>query len=212
MKKLFLITLTVVFSFSCFSQELKNISLPSPNQSGGKPLMEALNGRQTARSFSTQKLSMQQLSDLLWAAFGINRPESGKRTAPSAVNWQETTIYVCLEEGIYIYDAKKNELIAQIVGDSRKNMGIQGFTADAAVVLAFVADYSKMGDATPKDKKDFYSAVDVGFISQNVYLYCSSEDMSTVVLGAIDRDKISDVLKLNENQKVILTQCVGFPK
>lgn len=174
--------------------------------------MEALNDRQTKRDFSQQKLSEQQLSDMLWAAFGINRPESGRRTAPSAVNWQETDIYVSLESGVYLYDAKKNELTAVISGDHRKDMGKQGFTGDAAVMLVFVADYSKMGLVTPKENKDFYSAVDVGYISQNVYLYCSSENMSTVVLGMIDRDKIKELLKLKEDQKVILSQCVGFPK
>ncbi len=174
--------------------------------------MEALNDRQTKRDFSQQKLTEQQLSDLLWAAFGINRPESGRRTAPSAVNWQETDIYVSLESGIYLYDAKKNELAAIAVGDHRKDMGRQGFTADAAVVLIFVADYSKMGILSSKEDKDFYSAVDVGYISQNVYLYCSSENLATVVLGLIDRDNIKTLLGLKVDQKVILSQCIGFPK
>jgi len=212
MKKLLLFCFILIITYSCFSQELINISLPAPKTSGGKPLMEALKDRQTQRSFSSQKLSDQQLSDLLWAAFGINRPENSRRTAPSAVNWQETDIYVSLESGIYIYDAKKNELTAIAGGDHRKDMGKQGFAADAAVMLIFVADYSKMGLVTPKENKDFYSAVDAGYISQNVYLYCSSENLSTVVLGMIDRDKIKELLKLKEDQKVILSQCVGFPK
>lgn len=212
MKKLLSISFILIITYSCFSQELINISLPAPKTSGGKPLMEALKDRQTQRSFTSQKLSDQQLSDLLWAAFGINRPENGRRTAPSAVNWQETDIYVSLESGIYIYDAKKNELTTIVGGDHRKDMGKQGFTAEAAVMLIFVADYSKMGLVTPKENKDFYSAVDAGYISQNVYLYCSSENLSTVVLGMIDRDKIKELLKLKEDQKVILSQCVGFPK
>jgi len=212
MKRILLIITAMLFSLTCLPQELVNISLPAPNTKGGKPLMEALNDRQTKRDFSQQKLSDQQLSDLLWAGFGINRTESGRRTAPSAVNWQETDIYVSLESGVYLYDAKKNELTAVISGDHRKDMGKQSFTGDAAVMLVFVADYSKMGLVTPKENKDFYSAVDVGYISQNVYLFCSSENMSTVVLGMIDRDKIKELLKLKEDQKVILTQCVGFPK
>jgi len=212
MKRILLIITAMLFSLTCLPQELVNISLPAPNTKGGKPLMEALNDRQTKRDFSQQKLSDQQLSDLLWAGFGINRTESGRRTAPSAVNWQETDIYVSLESGVYLYDAKKNELTAVISGDHRKDMGKQNFTGDAAVMLVFVADYSKMGLVTPKENKDFYSAVDVGYISQNVYLFCSSENMSTVVLGMIDRDKIKELLKLKEDQKVILTQCVGFPK
>ncbi|HNW70128.1 MAG TPA: SagB/ThcOx family dehydrogenase [Bacteroidales bacterium] len=212
MKRYFLLITVMMFSLSCLSQELVNISLPAPNKKGGKPLMEALNDRQTKRDFSPQKLTEQQLSDLLWAAFGINRPESGRRTAPSAVNWQETDIYVSLESGVYLYDAKKNELTAIISGDHRKDMGKQSFAGEAAVMLVFVADYSKMGAVTPKENKDLYSAVDAGYISQNVYLYCASENMSTVVLGMIDRDKIKQLLKLKEDQKVILSQCVGFPK
>jgi SagB-type dehydrogenase family enzyme len=212
MKRILLIITVMLFSLTCLPQELVNISLPAPNTKGGKPLMEALNDRQTKRDFGQQKLTEQQLSDLLWAAFGINRTESGRRTAPSAVNWQETDIYVSLESGVYLYDAKKNELTAVISGDHRKDMGKQSFTGDAAVMLVFVADYSKMGVVTPKENKDFYAAVDVGYISQNVYLYCSSENMSTVVLGMIDRDKIKELLKLKEDQKVILSQCVGFPK
>lgn len=174
--------------------------------------MEALSVRETKRDFSSQKLNNQQLSDLLWATFGINRPESGKRTAPSAVNWQETDIYVCLDSGVYNYDAKKNELTAIMSGDYRKDMGRQGFTADAALMFVFVADYSKMSVLASKEDKDFYSAVDVGYISQNVYLFCASENMATVVLGWIDRDKIKKILNLKDNQRVILTQCVGFPK
>jgi SagB-type dehydrogenase family enzyme len=212
MKRFILIITAMLLSLTCLPQELKNITLPFPNMKGGKPLMEALKDRQTRRDFNQQKLTEQQLSDLLWAAFGINRPESDRRTAPSAVNWQETDIYVSLESGIYLYNAKKNELTAILSGDHRKDMGRQSFAGDAAVVLVFVADYSKMGVMASKEDKDFYSATDAGYISQNVYLYCSSENMATVVMGYINRDNIKDLLKLQNNQKVILSQCVGFPK
>ena len=174
--------------------------------------MEALNDRQTRREFSKKKLNDQQLSDLLWAAFGINRPESGKRTAPSAVNWQETEIYVCLETNVYLYNAEKNELSFVLQGDHRSEMGKQSFAGEAPVVLVYVSDYSKMGQKADKESKDFYAAVDAGYISQNVYLYCSSENMATVVLGYIDKENIKNLLKLKEDQKVLLTQCVAFPK
>lgn len=212
MKKTVLIIAALFVSLFCYAQETKNISLPAPNLEGGMPLMEALKNRQTKREFSKEKLSEQKLSDLLWAAFGINRPESGKRTAPSAVNWQETDIYVSLESGVYLYNAQKNILTGILEGDYRKDMGKQSFAGDAAAVLVFVADYSKMGVLASKEDKDFYAAVDVGYISQNVYLFCSSENLATVVLGMVDRDKIKKTLKLQDNQKVILTQCVGFPK
>lgn len=209
MRKIVLIFAIVFSSIGCNAQEAKKISLPLPNTEGGKPLMEALKGRETQRTFTDKKLSEQQLANLLWAAYGINRPESGRRTAPSAVNWQETDIYVSLETGVYLYDAKKNELTTVLSGDYRKDMAKQNFAAKAAVVLVYVADFSKMGVASKEDK-DFYSAVDAGYISQNVYLFCSSENMSTVVLGMIDKPKIKDLLKLKDNQKIILSQCVGF--
>ncbi len=212
MKRRLFTLLFVLITISGFSQDLADIQLPKPNMEGGKPLMEALKNRQTRREFSDKELTQQQLSDLLWAAFGINRPESGKRTAPSAVNWQETIVYVCLKTGVYSYDAKNNLLKAINKEDSRSKMGAQGFVGDAPVVLVYVSDYSQMGVLATKDDKDFYGTVDVGYISQNVYLYCSSENLATVVLGMIDRDKIAKILNLGNNQKVILTQCVGNPK
>lgn len=211
MKAKLLLAIFIFASLFGIAQELKPIVLPSPNMKGGKPLMEALKDRKTSRDFAKDKLSLQMLSDLLWAACGINRPESGKRTAPSAVDWQEVDVYVILEEGAYIYDAKNNKLEPVAAGDYRGKMGIQGFVGDAPVVLAFVSDHSKMSVITTADQKDFYSATDTGYISQNVYLFCASENLATVVLGLINRDNITKVLKLKSDQKVILTQCVGFP-
>jgi len=212
MKTRFFFFFILLFPISSFSQELTTVKLPAPDTSGGKPLMQALKERKTQRSFAKQKLSQNQLSNLLWAAFGINRPIEGKRTAPSAVDWQETDLYVVLEEGIYLYDAKKNQLSTIIAGDYRSKMGVQGFAGNAPVIIVMVADYSKMGSITPKEDKDFYSAVDAGYISQNIYLYCASENLATVVLGLINRSSISKTLKLKDKQNVILTQCVGFPE
>jgi SagB-type dehydrogenase family enzyme len=209
---------TIIFFFLlfmsagfCFSQD-KDVILPSPDKSGGMPLMQALNERKTSREFAEGELSQQQLSDLLWAASGVNRPESGKMTAPTAMDDREIDIYVVLKSGAYRYDAAKHKLMFVAEGDLRGDMGRQAFTADAAVMLVFVADYSKMSIALSKENKDFYSAVDVGYISQNVYLYSASAKLASVVLGWIDRDKISKKLNLQKDQKVILTQCVGFPK
>ena len=174
--------------------------------------MEALDARQTGRSFSATELSNQMISNLLWAAFGINRPQSGKRTAPSAMNWQETDIYICLKKGTFVYDATTNKLTFVCQDDTRADMGLQGFVKNAPVVLAFVADYRKMSALVGKEEKDFYAATDCGYISQNVYLWCASEGLSTVVLGYINREKISKVLRLDKEQRVILTQCVGYPE
>lgn len=149
-------------------------------------------------------------SDLLWAAFGINRPELGKRTAPSAVNWQEIDIYVAMPKGIYLYNAKKDTLEPLVSHDIRPLCNMQP-AALTAPVLLYVADYLKMGRAQT-DMKDFYSAADTGFISQNVYLFCASEGLATVVMGAIDRDRLSKEMNLRPEQKVILVQPVGYPK
>ncbi|HOJ40071.1 MAG TPA: SagB/ThcOx family dehydrogenase, partial [bacterium] len=210
-KKLFLsgslifLTVTAVI---VSSQELQPISLPKPQMAGGKTLMEALSLRKSTREFSPQELPLQTLSDLLWAAFGINRPESGKRTAPSAVNWQEIDLYVATPKGVYLYEARTNQLKPVAAGDLRASFGRQPFVKTAPVVLAYVADYSKMGRASQTDK-DFYSAVDTGFISQNVYLFCASAGLNTVVLGIVDRNALSQALSLKPEQKVILTQPVG---
>ncbi|OQA00948.1 MAG: Nitroreductase family protein [Bacteroidetes bacterium ADurb.Bin408] len=212
MKKIiFLLTFISITKVS-FPQGIKDINLPEPNKKGGMPIMEALSLRQSKRAFSNVELTMQQLADLLWAACGINRPDEGKRTAPSAMNDQEIDIYVSLKTGVYLYDAEKNMLKAIKEGDFRKDMGRQGFVADAPVVLVYVADYSKMSVVMSKDSKDFYAATDVGFISQNVYLYAASEKMATVVLGMFDRGDIAKAIPLTKNQKVLLTQPVGFPK
>jgi len=200
----------VMISFAA-DEKGQVIQLPKPQITGGKPLMEALNSRKSMREFSSEQLSLQTLSNLLWAAFGINRPESGKRTAPSASNWQEIDIYVATQNAVYVYDAKANLLKVVVEGDLRADFGRQPFVKTAPVVLAFVADYSKMGRASQADK-DFYSAVDTGFISQNVYLFCASANLNTVVIGIVDRATLAQKLQLKQEQKIILTQPVGYPK
>ncbi|MFA6448530.1 MAG: SagB/ThcOx family dehydrogenase [bacterium] len=201
----------MIFSVCAAAQDLKPIKLPAPDMKGGMPLMEALKARSTSRDFSDKKLTQQQLSNLLWAAFGINRPELGKRTAPSAVNWQEIEIYVALQEGLFTYDAKNNELAPVLANDVRAATGIQAYAAQAPVSLVYVADFSKMGTATKEDRI-LYSAADTGFISQNVYLYCASEGLSTFVRGLVDKAALAKILNLRKEQKIVLAQSVGYPK
>jgi nitroreductase len=191
-------------------QELKPIELPKPQMEGGKPLMQALKERKTSREFSSEKLPPQVLSNMLWAANGINRPD-GKRTAPTARNKQEIDVYVALEQGLYLYDAKANILVPVLAEDVRAATGKQPFVKDAPVNLVFVADYAKMGDM-PVDQKDFYAATDTGYVSQNVYLYCASEGLATVVRGMVDRPACQAAMKLRSDQKIILAQTVGYPK
>jgi SagB-type dehydrogenase family enzyme len=215
MKRLFSITLAVVlavcFAFPVFAGAEKTIQLPAPQMDGGMPLMKALKLRCTTREYSGAALSLQELSNLLWAACGINRPESGKRTAPTARNMQEIDVYAALADGLYLYDAKGNALILAVAQDLREATGKQPFVKDAPVNLVFVADYAKMGDGA-KEMKDFYSATDTGYISQNVYLYCASAGLGTVVRGMVDRDALAKAMNLRADQKVILAQTVGYPK
>ena len=193
------------------AQELKPISLPSPQTDGGKPLMQALKDRHTTREFSAEKLSPQMLSNLLWAAFGINRPDTGKRTAPSAMNWQEIDIYVATADGLYVYDAKGNKLDPVLADDVRGATGMQPFVKDAPLDLVYVADLAKTGKSSAEDK-NFYTAADAGFIAQNVYLFCASEGLAVVVRGNVDRAALAKVLKLRPDQKILLGQTVGYPK
>jgi SagB-type dehydrogenase family enzyme len=185
--------------------------LPIPSSHAAESLMFALKNRRSTRTFSRKKLPQQILSDLLWAAFGINRPDSGKRTAPSARNRQEIDIYVATAEGLYLYDAKPHRLVQLSDEDIRPLCGTQGFVADAPVNLIYVADFSKMGIMENEDK-NLYSAADTGFIGQNVYLFCAANGLATVVRGMIDRSALAKKISLRNDQRVILSQTVGYPE
>ncbi len=203
--------ISIMYAAFGYSDDQKRIKLPNPQVDGGRPLMQVLKDRSSSRSFGSVKLSDQILSNLLWAAFGINRPETGKRTAPSAVNWQEIDIYVATAEGLYLYDAKTHSLDRILSGDIRTATGRQDFVRGAPVNLIYVADFSRMGTA-PREDKELYSAADTGFISENVYLYCSSEGLATVVRGSVDRPALAKAMRLRPDQKIILAQSVGYPK
>lgn len=192
-------------------QELKPLTLPAPQTDGGKPLMQALKERHSTREFSSAQLPPQVLSNLLWAAFGINRPDSGKRTAPSAMNWQEIDVYVALPDGLYVYDAKGNKLDPVLAQDVRGATGQQPFVKDAALNLVYIADLAKTGKASGSER-DFYTGADVGFIAQNVYLFCASEGLGVVVRGSVDREALGRLMKLRPDQKILLSQTVGYPK
>jgi len=201
----------VIGSSVSFAQTMQTIKLPAPDMSGGKPLMQALKDRQTTREFAERELPLEVMSNLLWAAFGINRPETGKRTAPSAVNWQETDIYVVTANGTYIYDAKEHALKPHVSGDIRALTGSQGFVGTAPVNLVYVADLSKMGNAD-ETAKERTAYADTGFIAQNVYLFCASENLATVVRGLIGRPALAEALKLSPSQRITLAQTIGYHK
>ena len=205
------LSICILGSATGFAEEPKPIQLPPPQTEIGKPLMQALKLRQTLRSFDSKPLPLQELSNLLWAANGINRSDSGKRTAPTARNWQEIDVYVALPEALYLYDAKTHSLKPVVAKDLREATGPQPFVKEAPLNLVFVVDLAKMGDAS-EETKNFYSATDTGFISQNVYLYCASQGLATVVRGMVDRSSLSQAMKLRPDQKITLAQTVGYPK
>jgi SagB-type dehydrogenase family enzyme len=217
MKRLSSIIVCLILAavFACpaltFAEQSKSIQLPAPQTDGGKPLMQALKDRSSGREFSAEKLPIQVLSDLLWAACGINRADSGKRTAPSAKNFQEIDVYVATIDGLYRYDAKKNFLELILAEDIRAYTGKQDFAASAPLNLVYVADFSKVAGDTELDKM-MYAGADTGFISQNVYLFCASQGLSTVVRGYVDKPALEKKMGLKPNQKVILAQTVGYPK
>lgn len=205
----FAVIILLIIPSLTIAQALKPIKLPAPQTEGGKPLMQALKERKSTRSFSSKELSSQVLSNLLWAAFGINRSD-GRRTAPSAVNWQEIDIYVTTTQGCYLYNAKEHSLQPVVPGDIRAATGSQSFVAEAPVNLVYVADFSKMSGQN--EQKAITSGADTGFISQNVYLFCASEGLATVVRGMVDKEALAKALNLRPEQRVTLAQTVGYPK
>jgi nitroreductase len=202
--------LPVFVAIAASAQPAGTIPLPSPRTTGGKPLMQALGARHSAREFSPETLPPQVLSDLLWAAWGISRPD-GRRTAPSARNWQETDVYVALAEGGYLYDPKAHALRLVLAEDARAATGAQPFVALAPVNLVYVADAARAGEASHEDRAMYYGA-HAGFISQNVYLFCASEGLATVVRASLDRAALARRLKLRPEQHITLVQTVGYSK
>ena len=193
------------------AQEAVVVNLPAPQMTGGRPLMDCLKARQSSREFGPDKISPQILSNLLWAADGINRPDSGKRTAPSAVNWQDIDIYVATADGLFLYLPKEHALKKILGEDVRAAMGTQDFVKDVPLNLIFVSDYAKLPRGTDEDRR-FYSGTHTGFISQNVYLFCASEGLTTVVRGLIDREAMAKVMQLRPEQHITFAQSVGYPK
>ncbi len=206
------VTIVAFWAGLLFAQapELKPIELPKPQTDGGRPLMQVLKERKTTREFGTEKLPVQTLSNLLWATFGINRP-NGERTAPSAMNWQEVDIYVALADGLFMYDARTNTLQPVLAQDVRAATGQQAYPKDAPVSLIYVADLGKNA-RVPESEREFWSAMDVGFIAQNAYLFAASEGLVSGVRAMIDRPTLAKTMKLRPQQKILLAQSFGYPK
>lgn len=209
MKNLLLLPALIVLHISVFPQENKVIKLPEPQLDKGIPLMQAFEKRHSTRNFSERDIPMQELANLLWAANGINRKESGKRTVPTARNRQDIDVYVCNKEGVFRYDAQEHALVTINNHDIRSMTGTQAYVATAPANLIIVSDLDKMeGD---RESNLQTANVEAGFVSQDIYLYCASENMATVVRGSIDRDKLAVEMELKPNQYIVVGQTVGYP-
>ncbi|MEK8126047.1 SagB/ThcOx family dehydrogenase [Methylocystis sp. IM4] len=188
----------------------ETIVLPEPQKEGGIPLMEAISKRRSDREFSGQELPLPLLSNLLWAAYGVNRAD-GHRTAPSALDAQEIDVYVALPSGAYLYDATANQLQLIASSDLRSITGHQDFVDDAPLDLVFVADYSRL-KLVPVALRESYASVAAGAISQNVYLFAAGNGLATVIRAWIDREAIANALGLSHDHQVLLSQTVGYLK
>lgn len=185
------------------------VVLPKPALTGGKPLNEALARRRSTREFAPRKLSPAELSQLLWAAQGVNRPD-GHRTSPTARFWKEIDVYVFTADGVFLYEPDGHRLRRFLPGDRRAATGVQPYVATAAVNLVFVADLRRMKGAAVSDQP-LYAGADAAFASQNVYLHCASAGLACVVRGAIDRVALARVMGLGADQRIVLAQSVGYP-
>lgn len=183
------------------------IKLPKPETDG--ELIQALRSRKSTREFSARPVSLDLLSTLLWVAFGINRPATRGRTAPSAHGWQEIDIYIALADGLYRYDASAHAMTRLVAKDLRPLTGIQDYVATAPVNLLYVVDFSRMGDASEEDRL-FFAATDAAVIAENVYLFCAARGLATVVRGLVDRKKLAAAMSLRRDQRIVLAQSVGF--
>lgn len=204
----FLIAVFTAIPGSSFAQS--TVKLPPPDTAGGMPLMQALKERHSSRSFSDKPIHPQVMANLLWAAFGVNRPD-GRRTAPSAMNWQEIDIYLATDGGLFLYDAAAHSIKVISHEDIRAKTGTQGFVKTAPVNLVYVADMSRVRRAED-DNRMLWVGADCGFIAQNVYLFCASAGLACVVRGSIDKPALAKAMDLRPDQKIILSQTVGYIK
>ncbi len=223
MKKLTITLILIMSIASAFAQEKavpkggqkleyieakSYIELPAPQRKGGMPLYEALNMRQTNRTFAEKPLTLQQISDLLWCANGVNRGD-GKRTAPSARNAREIEILVFTGKGVFLYIPDKHGLKMLFEEDMRSRVSARSEMPEKApVCLLFAANRAKM-DGFDEEAIRFYGCTDAGYVSQNVYLYCAANKLNTVVMGAIDRDALREVLPFDGDP--VLAQPIGYP-
>lgn len=209
MRKVQLLLVCLMLSVAAFAAD-KVIKLPKPNLNRTGAVMKALSERHSTREYASKSLSLSDLSDLLWAANGINRKESGMRTAPSALNKQDVDVYVVLPEGSYLYDAKNHQLTLVAEGDHRGAVaGGQAFVKTAPVSLVLISDLSRFGDAKSA-RSQLMGAMDSGIVSQNISIFCSAANIATVPRASMDNEQLKKVLKLKDSQMPMMNHPVGY--
>ncbi len=211
MKRVQLLLVCLVLSAAAFAAD-KVIKLPQPNLNRTGTVMKALSERHSTREFASKTLNLTDLSDLLWAANGVNRKDSGKRTAPSALNKQDVDVYVVLPEGSYLYDAKNHQLNLIVEGDYRGAVaGGQAFVKSAPVSLVLISNLSRFGD-TKNAPTQLMGAMDAGIVSQNISIFCSAANLATVPRASMDNNQLKKVLKLKDTQVPMMNHPVGYFK
>ena len=207
-------SLAILAAFTCPAQDAAakidtkaaEVALPAPARTGGMPLMQTLAERKTVREYKPAELDAATISEILYAANGVNRPD-GKRTIPTAMNKQDLEVYIALPGAAYHYDAKANKLVKIADGDFRTELiANKSMAQNSACILVYASDSSKF----PNDIK--FPAIHVGEASQDVYLYAASKGLGTVSLGMYDEKGVRKVFKLEDKMTVILAQAVGVPK
>lgn len=192
------------------AQDLSPIELPPPRADFGRSLAQALKARRSERNFAPRALPALVLSELLWSAYGVNRPATQDRTAPSWRHARETEIFAVMPEGAWRYDPIAHRLVPQLVGDIRGLAGEQEYVGTAPLNLVYVSDATHLSGVSAQEQRRF-AAADTGFIGQNVYLYCASEGLSCVFRGSLDQQRLAATLKLAETQFIEFAQTVGYP-
>jgi SagB-type dehydrogenase family enzyme len=208
MRKLALSLALVGMTLIASAQDIK---LPKPLMENKVTLMEALQNRHSSREYSEKQITDSELSTVLWAACGINRPESGKLTVPSAINAQDIQVYVIRQDGAYLYQPKENMLKKVSSRDLRALVaGRQAFAATAPVSLVLVSDHTKFGKA--RNAYERLGVIDAGYVSQNICLACSALGLNTVPRMTMDTEGLRKELGLDSNYDIIINSQIGYPK
>ena len=195
-----LIAVSVMLSSNVFAQD---IALPAPTKTGGIPLFDAISQRVSTRDYTDKEVSLQDLSTILWSAYGFNRED--KLVIPTSSNYQHLSVYVFLKDAVYLYDAKENKLLKKADGDHRRKVGSQDFVYSTPVNILYVADGSK-GAGTG-------SHISVGCAAQDVYLVSASLGLGAVIrVAGINAEELRPLLKLADTDELIAAQTVGYAK